>query len=109
MDKKKNRILRLFIIFFTLSVSVSVLPCGAICAYGLYGEVKSSAITEDKDRSIEKTGRQIDRKAQKEISCNIFNLWFEYYALIICMCFIMYMKRLPRGDTIVTLKVRMDD
>lgn len=45
MKDKKQWLIRLFIIRF--SVSVVVLPCGIINIHGLFGEITSSTITDD--------------------------------------------------------------
>ena len=45
MKEKKQWLIRLFIILFSVSVSVAVLPCGIINTHGLFGEITSSTIT----------------------------------------------------------------
>lgn len=108
MEKKKRWLLRLFILLFSVSVSATVLPSGIVNVYGLFGEITSSAVMEDKDSEV------VDERQNYELTkqvkgINIYNIWFEVWICIICMIFIAYMIRLPRGDTIVSLKVRMDD
>ena len=49
MENKKRWLLRLFILLFSVSVSATVLPSGIVNVYGLFGEITSSAVTEDKD------------------------------------------------------------
>ncbi len=100
--------MRLLIFLFTVSVSVTVLPCGIINSYGLFGEITSSTITDDKDSEISDESRVFEIKNQTK-GINIINIWFEIRIFIVCMIFAEYILRLPRGDTIVTLKVRMDD
>jgi CO dehydrogenase/acetyl-CoA synthase beta subunit len=108
MENKKRWLLRLFIFLFSASVSVAVLPIGIVNAYGLFGEVTSSFVTEDKDSEIVNE-RQIYELKKQVKGINIYNIWFEVWVCIMCMIFVAYMVRLPRGDTIVSLKVRMDD
>jgi hypothetical protein len=108
MKNKKQWLIRLLILLLTLSVSITVIPCGIINTIGLFGEVKSSTVTEDKE--TEKANvRQIFVKRQQTKGENRYNIWYEVWICIICMMLICYMLPLPRGDTIVTLKVRMDD
>ena len=108
MKKKKQWLIRLLILLFMVSVSTIVIPCGIINTIGLFGEVKSSTVTEDKE--TEKANvRQIFVKKQQTKGENIYNIWYEVWVFIICMILIFYMLRLPRGDTIVTIMVRMDD
>lgn len=106
---KKQWIIRLLFAFFTLSVSVTVIPCGVINSYGLFGETTGSFITEDKEQAIVNENAKTINKNQKIKGINIFNIWFEFFVLVICIRFIEYLIKLPRGDTIVTLKVRMDN
>ncbi|MCI5723177.1 MAG: hypothetical protein MR283_04130 [Erysipelotrichaceae bacterium] len=108
MENKKRWLLCLFIFLFSASVSVAVLPIGIVNAYGLFGEVTSSFVTEDKDSEIVNE-RQIYELKKQVKGINIYNIWFEVWVCIICMIFVAYMVRLPRCDTIVSLKVRMDD
>lgn len=109
MDKRKYWLVRLFTVLFTISVSVTVVPCGIVNVHGLFGEIKSSVITEDKDQMIEKTTSRQSLNIQKVKGINFFNIWFELLPLLICLCFALYLIKLPREDTIVTLKVRMDN
>lgn len=108
MDKKQELLLRLFFLFFAASVSVAVIPCSSIYTLGLFGEVKSSTVTEDSS-FVEESEKQVYIKLRKYNGINIINIWYELWCSIVCLILIMYMGRLPRGDTIITLKVRMDN
>lgn len=108
MNKKDRFFLRLFILFFTVSVSVTIIPYGSICVLGLFGELKSSIVTED-NNIVEEVEKQVDIQSHKCKGINIINIWYKLWCSIICLIFVMYMGKLLRGDTIVTLKVRMDN
>jgi hypothetical protein len=108
MKNKKQWFIRLLILLFTVSVSTTVIPCGIINTIGLFGEVKSSVVTEDKETEKANVSQRFVKRQQAKGE-NIYNIWYEVWVCIICMILIFYMLRLPRGDTIVTLKVRMDD
>ncbi len=108
MDRK-NRILQLFFVLFTMSVSAAILPCGIINVYGLFGEVTAHVIVEDKEQEIIHIKDTGHKKVQAAKGINIFNLWFELLITVVCISFCANLIKLPRGDTIVTLKVRMDD
>ncbi|MCM1174582.1 MAG: hypothetical protein NC341_05960 [Blautia sp.] len=108
MKINKQWLIRLSILLFSASVSVTVFPCGMINAYGLFGEVTSSAITEDQESIISDEIR-IFKTTKNSKGINIFNVWFEIWICIICSAFLEYAFRLPEKDTIVTLKVRIDD
>lgn len=109
MDKRKYWVIRLFIVLFTMSVSVAVLPCGIINVHGLFGEVIASTVVEDKDQEIVNIKSIYYEKIQKVKGINVLNIWFEILITVVCICFLTNLIRLPREDTIVTLKVRMDN
>ena len=108
MKEKKQWFIRLFIILFSASVSVAVLPCGIINTYGLFGEITSSTIMNDEDNSCFQESRVFENRQQIK-GINIYNIWFDVWICVICMIFIQYRFRLPKKNTIITLKVRMDN
>ena len=108
MHNKSQIILHWFILLFTVSVSVTAIPGCVDLVLGLFGEVKSSTITED-DNFLEESAQQSRIDFHKHRGINIINIWYELLYGIIFMIFIMYKDKLPREDTIVTLKIRMDD
>ena len=108
MNYKSQVLLRWFIFLFTVSVSVTAIPCDSIYALGLFGEVKSSTVTEDSCFQ-EESKKQVYTNSHKYKGINIINIWYELWCLIVYMIFILYKDKLPRGDTIITLKVRMDN
>lgn len=108
MSHRENFILRLFLVLFTASVSMTVIPSGIVTAYGLFGEAKTSVVTEEGEERAE----EVSHVAKRERSAkqdNLFNIWFVLEALILCLIYTAYGIRLPGRDTIVALKVRMDD
>ena len=109
MDKKKYWIIRLFFLLFTMSVSVAILPCGIINVHGLFGEVTTYVVVEDKEQEIVSIKDVDNIKVQTVKGINILNIWFELLIIVVCISFCANLIKLPRGDTIVTLKVRMDD
>lgn len=108
MNKKHSFFVRLFILLFTVSVSTTIIPCNSIYTLGLFGEVKSSTVSEDSN-FLEELDKQDYKKSCKHKGINIINICYELWCSIVCMIFIMHMSKLPRGDTIITLKVRMDN
>ena len=107
MKNRRQWIIHLFIMLFTISVSVAIVPCGVVNVYGALGEVYSSvSIEAEKDALLNK---EEVSKARKVKGINIYNVWFILYVTVLYITFVEYAIRLPRGDTIVTLKVRMDN
>jgi hypothetical protein len=109
MDKQNYWATRLFLVLFTISVSVAVLPCGIINVRGLFGEEIISTVVEDKEQEVVNIKSINHKKVQTAKGENIINRWFEILIAIICISFCANLVKLPRGDTIVTLKVRMDN
>lgn len=107
--KYQNRAyLRFFIILFTLSISVTEMPCGLMLTHGLFGEVKTATATAESrtDREELSARQRADNIVKGE---NRYNIWFEIAPVLIFLVYLKYGLRLPRGETIVTLKVRMDN
>ena len=109
MGRKKYWILRLFFVLFIISVSVAILPYGIINVHGLFGEITAHVIVEDKEQEIISIKNADYKKVQTANGVNILNIWFELLITVICISFCDNLIKLPRGDTIVTLKVRMDN
>ena len=109
MDKKKYWIIRLFFVLFSMSVSITILPCGIINVHGLFGEIITSVVVEDKAQEISNLKAKDIEKVQTTKGINIFNMWFEVLITVVCISFCANLVKLPRGDTIVTLEVRMDN
>lgn len=107
-DKRKRLIIRLFTALFVVSVSSAVISGGIINGFGLFGEVKASVALEEEKKQEKETAAKKEKAAYvREI--NGFNIWFEVFCILVCLIFAVYMIKLPRGRTMVTLKVRMDD
>ena len=99
MKEKKQWLIRLFIILFSVSVSVAVLPCGIINTHGLFGEITSSTITSDDDNSSFQESRVFENRKQIK-GINIYNIWFEVLICVICMIYIFnicldFLEKIP--------------
>ncbi|MDE5588343.1 MAG: hypothetical protein K2J60_04265 [Acetatifactor sp.] len=108
MDKK-NFMLRLFIVLFTISVSTTIMPCGIVNIHGLFGELKQSVVTEEHKALIEEIEKQVFAKESRIKGINIFNAGLYIVIIILCLIFLLYTKSLPPENTIVTFKVRMNN
>ena len=64
---------------------------------------------QDKEQAIISINDICHKKVQTAKGINVFNIWFELLITIVCISICANLIKLPRGDTIVTLKVRMDD
>ncbi len=107
-EKKELRLWQLLLLLFTLSAAAPSLPHDCITSYGLFGEVKSSVLTEAADTGASLISSRITvRESQKGI--RVFNIWFNLWAAVVCLRFLQSVRKLPRSDTIVAKKVRMND
>ena len=107
MKNKKHWIIHLFIMLFIISISVAIVPCGVVNVYGALGEVYSS-VTVEAEKETQLARAEVS-KVRKTKGINIYNVWFIICVTVLYISFVEYVIRLPRGDTIVTLKVRMDN
>jgi len=107
MKSKHDWMMRLFILLFSISVSVAIIPCGVVNIYGTLGEVYSSVAIETENEA--QLVKEEVSKARKDKGINVYNVWFLLGAMVLCISYVEYAMRLPGGDTIVTLKVRMDN
>lgn len=108
MNNKSKFLLRLFIVLFAVSVSATVLPSEVVNRCGLFGEVKSSTVTRENRKNTEVIASVFEKSGMLK-GVNVYNLWFAIAVIIIFLVFVSYGVRLPGRDTIVTLKVRMDN
>ena len=107
MKRENHWMMRLFILLFSISVSVAIVPCGVVNIYGALGEVYSS-VTIEAEKETELVKGEVST-ARREKGINVYNVWLILCVIVLYIAFIEYAIRLPRGDTIVTLKVRMDN
>ena len=107
MKRENHWMMRLFILLFSISVSVAIVPCGVVNVYGALGEVYSS-VTIEAEKETQLVKEEVS-KARKEKGINVYNVWFILCVTVLYIAFVEYSIRLPREDTIVSLKVRMDN
>lgn len=107
MKRENHWMMSLFIILFSIFVSVAIVPCGMVNVYGALGEVYSFVTIEAENEA--QFYKEDVSKARKVKGINVYNVWFILYVTVLYIAFVVYLIRLPRGNTIVTLKVRMDN
>ena len=107
MKNENHWMMRLFILLFSISVSVAIIPCGVVNVYGALGEVYAS-VTIEAEKETQLVKEEVS-KARKEKGINVYNIWFIFCVTVLYIAFVEYPIQLPREDTIVSLKVRMDN
>ncbi len=106
---KKDRycLMRLFLLF-ALFVTVPINSYIYIPSYGLFGELKTLAVADEyKEEIAEVSAKVTVQKKQK--GKNIFNLWLLIVVYIACLRLLAHIIKLPKTDTIVAEKVRMNN
>lgn len=105
----KRCFLKILILIFSVSVSMTVVPCQVVYAHGLFGEITASSISETETES----GIRFFSKADHEAVCakgrNVFQIYFLLIALIVFSIRSDHARKLPAKETIVSLKIRMDN
>lgn len=107
---KKNGfcLMRLFLLLFALYVTVPMISCNYVPSYGLFGELKPLVVvSENKEEFFEVSSRINVQRKQK--GKNIFNLWLYFLVFITCLRLLAHNIKLPKADTIVAQKVRMNN
>ncbi len=109
MTKKNSHyLIRLFLLLFALSVAVPIISYSCVSIYGLFGEMKSLvAVHENKEEISEISSKVTVRRKQK--GKNIFNLWLIVLAHIVCLQLLALSIKLPKADTIIAKKIRMNN
>ena len=104
--KLKCLLIRLFIVLFTVSISIAIIPSGILFLQGLFGEVKI-AVAEDRETAQEQHDKQQNIKLEETI--RVFNIWLLIIIEILVLRFIIHSLKAPPHQTLVSIRVRMDD
>lgn len=107
-DTKIKNMKKLLFIFFILLMTVPLSPQTSINAYNVLGEVKASIVVQEAEEEIADIASQIT-VSKRVKGVNRFNLWFILDMIVACIQFLACVYRLPREDTIVDDKIRMDN
>ncbi len=107
MKKNSYCLMRLFLLF-ALLVIVPINSYICIPSYGMFGELKTVvAADENKEEIAEVSSKVTVQKKQK--GKNILNLWLTILIYIVCLRLLVHSIKLPKNETIVAKKVRMNN
>lgn len=109
MTKKNSYcLMRLFLLLFALYVTVPIISYSYVPSYGLFGELKSLVVVNENQEELEEVSSKttVQRKRKGK---NIFNSWLLVLVYIACLRLLAHSIKLPKADTIVAKKVRMDN
>lgn len=101
--------LTLFFLLLLLFTAVPAVSANIYVSHGLFGEVTSQTVLEEKHNEIADIKCQVQRRTEKQKGINIFNIWFLVWISIICIIFLAHIYKRPREDTIVDQWIRMND
>ncbi|SEW22632.1 hypothetical protein [[Clostridium] fimetarium] len=104
--KLKRLLIRLLIVLFTVSISVAIIPSGILILQGFFGEVKI-AVVEERETAQEQ--QDIQRTINLKENIRIFNIWLLIIITILLLRFIIHSSKAPPHQTLVSIRVRMDD
>lgn len=104
--KLKRLLMRLFIVFFTVSISATIIPSGIVISQGLFGEVKCVVVTKSE---IEKEQYNLQLKHKVKAIVQAFNMWLLIIITILVLSFKIHSEKAPPHQTLVSIRVRMDN
>lgn len=99
----------LLFLLFGILLSLSVVPSGGIVSHGLFGEAEAVSFVQEEKAETAVLSQAV-RVVQKD--ARGFKTFCSYLLLIIlvlCLQFAAYQYRLPKMETMITRKVRMDN
>ena len=102
----KCLLIRLFIVLFTVSISVAIIPSGILFLQGLFGEVKIAVVEE---RAIAQEQYNIRQNIESIQTTRIFNIALLIIIAVLVLRFIIHSLKAPPHQTLVSICVRMDD
>jgi hypothetical protein len=104
--KLKSLLMRLFIVFFTVSISATIIPSGIVISQGLFGEVKCVVVEKSE---IEKEQHNLQLKHKVKATVQAFNIWLLIIIAILVLSFKIHSEKAPPHQTLVSTRVRMDN
>lgn len=108
MTRKNNYCLMRLLLLFALFVTIPITSYTYVRGYGLFGELKTLiVVNENKEEIAEVSPKAVVKKKQK--GKHILNLWLLILAYIVCLRLLAHSIKLPKTDTIVGKKVRMNN
>ncbi len=109
MRSRKHNWLKFILLFFTVSVSMCAINGGSVIqSYDMFGQVVSSYAYEQQETDIISRNNHQNR-FQNKSEVNQYNSWFVILCIIFIIISLNFVLTLSPYDTIVSLKVRMDN
>lgn len=110
MNRKNKTIFNLFIILFATFISVPACSSTIISSYGILGEVKSILVCENMVQTEEQEHKVYKYNNIESIKIiQVFNIWLLILAIVLSKKYAIFFLRLPVKETLVSMRVRMDN
>lgn len=109
INRKKQIMLSVFLFLFSICITITVIPGLGVPSYGLFGDITSTCVSEETTEQMIVSNSYKHQKTVEQSVYHIFCAWFAILIAIVFLRYASYALRLPNQETIVTLKVRMDD
>ena len=107
--KLKSLLMRLFIVFFSVSISATIIPSGIVISQGLFGEVKCVVVEKSEIEKEEKEQHNLQLKHKVKATVQAFNIWLLIIIAILVLSFKIHSEKAPPHQTLVSTRVRMDN
>ncbi|MDE5909960.1 MAG: hypothetical protein K2H52_14640 [Lachnospiraceae bacterium] len=108
MTRKNSYCLMRLLLLFALFVTIPINSYTYVPSYGLFGELKTLIVANENKEEIEEVSSRVTVQ-KKQKGKNILNLWLLILAYIACLRLLAHSIRLPKTDTIIAKKVRMNN
>lgn len=109
MNRKKQTAFRLFVVLFMIFIFAPASSSTIILSYGLLGQVKSVLVSENQVQIQEQKNKADQNNIESQKDIQIFNIWLLILAIILYIKYALYGLRLPRKNTLVLMKVCIDN
>lgn len=110
----KKKMIRFFLLFFVLNLSVCVPPGCFVLSYGLYGELVSVYTIENQESAVYaktakvKPAKQYETIVERRLKRQQYILLLLMAALLM-RCYLQFRIQFTNYRTLVRLKVRMNN
>ncbi len=107
MTRKNSHWLTRLLLLLALFATIPINSYSYVPSYGLFGELKALVVANENREEIAEVFSKVTVQ-KKQSGKNIFNLWLFVLAYVVCLRLLAHSMKLPKTDTIVDKKVRMN-
>lgn len=108
MTRKNSYCLMRLLLLFALFATIPINSYTYVPSYGLFGELKTLIVANENTEEIAEVSSKVTVQ-KKQKGKTIFNLWLYFLVFVSCLRLLAHSIKLPKADTIVAKKVRMNN